>query len=789
MKFRRGNSNGYSNVPSSSSVESGNSRKRQTAMEGEQILGLETSASSNADTIMDLATPVSNATRSNGSASKVVYRLEGIDEKKIMSEEDEVERIVSGVTKGLRKSSRTKSSRPHRPPKATPVPTLSPTLTANTNTNTNTSDAELSAALAMQSSLKQQQQGVPTSKERSSNRRSSGSNNNSNNKSKSRLARRIGSKKVAAVQVVSDDESSRIDQRHRQQKSSDQGLHERLHHMMFDESVDTSAFSSNADDTVDYDYNYIDDESYGNTSSSSSSSSGSSYSSDSSASESRRGIHHERNYGGDTVDDSVTASLSIDVESSFGTERSGSMDDSRALHEYEHKVGESQSQSESQYDDHQRESEFRYHNQRGGSPPPQGLDIVARLLSGAKEISLDASSITNKGSSSGKSTPVHEVARHLSDALAQTTSLQKLSFCGMWKGESSKLRLVLEILFDGLLENTSVHTIILRDNFAFDRYAGYAFGTLLKAHSHGRLQTLEILHCKFVGSGWNSLLMGLQHSSSIKKLYIEDFKNLSSEDIDGITSTIQYLNIESLRLRKVKLHKVHIENLSFLLRAIQQTKTLKEVDLSGNSLGSTPGAIQLLSKCLSGDPVWVRGGGDSDDDRLPSNYQHHIEKLMLYDCGITEKSSIRTLVMALDSTLTMLDVNNNEMPLVLHTLDLSQNQFGNSGARIVEKLLEGNPLITTLGMVGCGVGASHLKTVSDRLRYNNSFLQKIGLSSGVSLAILDSVSAVEHVFAGGARKAVSGAGVGSGAGTTNVAMDGEDSDIEENARLSGCGTC
>jgi hypothetical protein len=782
MKFRLGNANGYNNVPSSSSVGSSNSRKNQKT-EGAQIQSLATPASSNADTIMDLATPVPNANRSGGSLSKVVYRMEGIDEKKILSEEDEVERIVSGVTKGLRKSSRTKSSRANRPSKSTP------------NTKT-TPESAAAATSAGKSSQKQHQQGVDTTKERSSNHRSSSSsnNNNKNNKSKSRLARKIASKKVAAVPAVSDDESSRHDHRHRQQKRSDQGLHGMLHHMMFDESVE-SAFSSNADDDVDCDYNYIDDESYGNTSSSSSSS-GSSYSSnssDSSASE-RRGIRHERNFGDDTVndsvdvDDSVTASLSIDIESSFDTERSGSLDDSRALHdlnEIESKDGE----NESEDDENEREA-FRYNHPRGSSPPPQGLDIVARLLSGAKEITLDASSITNKSGSSGKNTPVHEVARHVSDALAQTTCLQKLSFCGSWKGESSKARLVLEILFDGLLENTSVHTIILRDNFAFDRYAGYAFGTLLKAHSHGRLQTLEILHCKFVGSGWNSLLLGLQHSSSIKKLYVEDCNNLSSEDIDGITSTIQYLNIESLRLRKVKLHKVHIENLSFLLRAIQQTKTLKEVDLSGNNLGGAPRAILLLSKCLSGDPVWIRGssGVDSDDDRLPSNYQHHIEKLILYDCGISEKSSIRTLAMALDSTLTKLDVNNNEQRLVLHTLDMSQNQFGNSGARILEKLLEGNPLITTLGMVGCGVGASHLKTVSDRLRYNNSFLQKIGLSSGVSLAILDSVSAVEHVFAGGARKAVSGAGVG-GAGTTNVAMDGEDSDIEESARCAGCGTC
>jgi len=511
--------------------------------------------------------------------------------------------------------------------------------------------------------------------------------------------------------------------------------------MIFDESVNASStMDDDDDDGVDCDYNYIDDESYDNStygnSSSSSSSSGSSSGSDSDRGNTRYEIDHNH-------DDDSTASLTTEIEDSFDTGRASH--ESRTL-------------------DEDADEAFQYPKDSA----PQGLDIVAKLLSGAKEIFLDASCATGSAK-----TPAHEVARHISEALAQTTTLQKLSFCGPWRGKSVKSRLVLEILFDGLLDNTSVHTVVLRDNPSFDRYAGYAFGTMLKAH--GRLQKLEIVHCRFLGSGWNSLLLGLQHSSSVKKLSVEDCNNLSSDEIDGISSTIQFLHLESLRLCKIQLHKINIENLSFLLRAIQQTKSLKEVDLSRNNLGGVPRAILLLTKCLSGDPVWIGSERNGTDDHLPPKYHHHIEKLVLVDCGISQKSSVKILARALDSTQAKLSAEGNEHPLVLTALDLSKNRFGNGGARILQKLIEANPKITTLGMVGCDTGASHLKTMADRLRYNNSFLQKIGLGSDVSLAILDSVTAVERVFGG--RKTTA-------TGTAAVAEGGDDD--TETSTGGGC---
>ena len=63
-----------------------------------------------------------------------------------------------------------------------------------------------------------------------------------------------------------------------------------------------------------------------------------------------------------------------------------------------------------------------------------------------------------------------------------------------------------------------------------------------------------------------------------------------------------------------------------------------------------------------------------------------------------------------------------------------------------------------------------------------TFLQKLGLSSGVSLAILDSMSAVESVFSG--RKTTIER-------TESIAMANEedDSDLEASSRMSACGGC
>ena len=700
-----------------------------------------TVGSSNTDQHTEVAMILNTGEEPKGSnnKSKTVYKMDGAT-KEGDAAAVEQEQIVNAVSKGLR-SQENKSSK--KSVKTTKQRRLPPPKQSNTS-NRRRQHKKRSTSASTTSSTSS---GRPPKSLRELSTRE--------------RRKKLSSSRSKEVPVVSDDDEST------EATSDNGGFPGLLHRMIYDESTTgTSENTSKDSNDADFHHNYIDDDSYGQTSNSSSSTDSRSYSSESgdstvSASSVESVTDRRRNGGegmGDDFHDSdnSTASLTSEVESSFEQHEEAVRAREQGLDEYaKHR--------ELGYHD---DDKHAYRYSRGDAP--QGLDIVAHLLANAKEMTLDASSIMDRSD-----------ARHVADALGHTTALEKISFCGPWKKANSRQKLVLEILLDGLLENTSVHTIIIRDNHYLDRYAGFAFGTLLKAQP-SNLQKLELIHCRFVGSGWNTLFMGLQHNSLIKRLSVEDCSNLKSDDIDAITSTIQYLQLEFLKLCGVNLHKIHLENLSILLRSIQQTKSLKEVDLSKNNFGGVPRAVLLLSKCLSGDPVGLGSDGgmmesSGDSNHLPLNYYHHIEKLSLADCGIVDKSSVRTLAKALDSTLAKFDSDGLDHPLVLQTLDLSHNQFGNSGARIIQLLVENNPKITTLGMVGCGVSASHLKNLNDHLRYNNSFLQKIGLSSGVSLAILDSVSAVERVFNGS-----------NGNGTTAGIVEGDDgSDVETGGTCGG----
>jgi len=179
----------------------------------------------------------------------------------------------------------------------------------------------------------------------------------------------------------------------------------------------------------------------------------------------------------------------------------------------------------------------------------------------------------------------------------------------------------------------------------------------------------------------------------------------------------------------------------------------------------------MLAQCLAGDPIHAKDMGNvkkppnnmnNNNMNMSSNQHPHIERLTLVDCGITRTSCVKTLTNAL-SEQPQSQQKSSMIPKVLTTLDVSRNKFGDGGAKLLQKLTETNPKITSLGMVGCNVNnATYLKTMADRLRYNNSFLQKMGFSSNVSLAILDSVSTMEHVFG-------SGSGSGSTSKTTTAA--------------------
>ena len=134
-------------------------------------------------------------------------------------------------------------------------------------------------------------------------------------------------------------------------------------------------------------------------------------------------------------------------------------------------------------------------------------------------------------------------ATHISDALVKASYLQKVTFSGTWcfcppstnnssssvtsnntsrsvqnkniKQHQQEIQ-VLKILLTGLQRNTSVSTLVMKDNANYDRLVGYTFGLFLK--NNGKITTVEVLNCKFVGSGLSVFMMSLQHTKSMKSL-------------------------------------------------------------------------------------------------------------------------------------------------------------------------------------------------------------------------------------------------------------------------------
>ena len=439
------------------------------------------------------------------------------------------------------------------------------------------------------------------------------------------------------------------------------------------------------------------------------------------------------------------------------------------------------------------------------------LDLVARLVSNdtsLTEISIDEASITSNLHSNNNSPAVNvraawKVAQHIADALQKTTYLKKLTLVGSWStsagcvppesasmGKECKENddascvsrstrggpqllggLVLDTILAGLEKNTSIKTLVLQNNHRMDRHTAHVFGTAIARHS--RIKRLTFTQSHFVGSGLTLLLLGIQHSKTIKSLQIQhcNLGDPTPDALDSVAASLSLMNLTSLQLQDTNIHDP--PSLAFLLDNVQRTTSLEELDLSHNYLGAE--GIALLAQCLAGEHVAVGSGGSKDKDRRkkgkqprqqitpPKTIKSHIKTLTLVDCGITRSASVKLLANALyDDTF-------------LTSINISHNAFGDNGARRWRSLLEHNHSITTLQLVGCGVGAAKLHDLANKLRYNNSFLKNLGFTSDVSLAILDGVTVMESFsseYLGGGSKGVGSAGGGGSSGIRSTLSGG-----------------
>lgn len=297
-----------------------------------------------------------------------------------------------------------------------------------------------------------------------------------------------------------------------------------------------------------------------------------------------------------------------------------------------------------------------------------------------------------------------DIAKEIAVLLPNNSRLQRLCLtCSSSRHNTNNFR----ILISALSENSFITDIEIRDA-ELNREAASWVGTALAQNQS--VQKICLKDCEFISSGLAVVFMGMQHNKRIEELSILSC-DLSGPNSDVVSASLSLMELKSLSLIDASLTE---DGLSFLCDNIEKTPSLTQLDLSGNELGRQ--GIAFLADSL----------------KSPKNEHQHITKLALSSCALDEYC-INELVKGLKQNST------------LASIDLSQNDFGDPGARHLQGLLKRNNAIKELRVDGCGISSKRKKAIADGLRYNNSFLKSFGFSATTSLAILETVDAVEDM--------------------------------------------
>lgn len=320
------------------------------------------------------------------------------------------------------------------------------------------------------------------------------------------------------------------------------------------------------------------------------------------------------------------------------------------------------------------------------------------------------------------------IAKEMAKVLPDNTQLQRLCLsCGSDKHH----RQIFRILLSGLAENSSVSDLEIRganvakppeqsevqaeviaagsnnsDPLHLDREAASWLGTALAQNQS--VQKICLKESRFVESGIAILFLGLQHST-IQELAIQSC-NLAGSRADVVSASLPLMKLTSLSLIDTSLTT---DGLRFLCSNIGKTPSITQLSLSRNELQRQE--IVLLVKSLN------------------TSEHKQLKELILSSCGLDDVC-IHDLAKGLKQINT------------LSTLDLSQNEFGDQGALYLKNLLEKNNVIKELKVDDCKIASrKKLKAIAEGLRYNNSVLKSFGFSATTSLAIFQTVDALEEM--------------------------------------------
>ena len=401
------------------------------------------------------------------------------------------------------------------------------------------------------------------------------------------------------------------------------------------------------------------------------------------------------------------------------------------------------------------------------------MDLVAKLVSNDTslvDLTIDAATVVAYGGKNHDTSSTNvEVAWNIAQALQSTSYLTKLTLQGSWRfviANHGNHYSILDVLLPGIIHNTSIKDLVLDQNPQFDRHTAVRFGRAI-AHNN-RIKRLTISQCQFTdavgtdvghedshnsGSGLALLCMGLQHSKTLTGISLchVDLGTTSKFGSDIVASCVSLLQLSHLCLSDTNLTRP--SHLSFLLDQVQASSRLVHLDLSHNYLG--PKGIEVVARCFAasqgnnGESIKDQPNNNSAFSAALGKPKPGLQSLALENCGLVQAVTIKTLARAL-----------TQISSTLTSLNLSQNAFGDKGARRLQDFLEHhNTAIVSLQLVGCGVSSPKLNDISNQLRYNNSFLKSMGFSNDITLGILDSVKAVESFSRD--------YGIGGGAGSTS----------------------
>ena len=307
------------------------------------------------------------------------------------------------------------------------------------------------------------------------------------------------------------------------------------------------------------------------------------------------------------------------------------------------------------------------------------------------------------------------------------------------EGRTRKLH-ILSTLLSGIRDNTSIESIEVEDTDISYELARTLSQLCARKQS---LKNIAMIQCQFIGSGLSILMLGMQHSQSIRNVIFQscdlsdqsgggrggESRTLSSSNLEVIASALPFMNLTSLSL--VDVHFPTEECLHYLIENVEHAKELKLLDLSQNKLDVR--SVAYLSKSIS--------------------RQNQITRLILSSCSM-DNACAKELAVGLRGYDQ------------LTNLDVSKNRFlSDRGALQLRDLLKGNSKITKLNVSGCRISGTSLDALEAALRYNNSFL-KTFVSVSTGQQIFDVVDAIANL----------------GADDEDYDYDDEEDEVEEERR-------